>query len=200
MRTRARTPRLLSIVTAVLFVSVGPMSALPVASKAPPVELVELPGDFAVMVGWATDRFDQAGLQLPPLQFVYQHGDRTPCRDRDGLHHTVDDVNVIEICATEPSYPMQVMILHETAHAWADHSLTPERKTAFQEIRRWEHWRNYEEAAWHENGTEQTAEIMVWGLMDRPIRIVRILQTACDQLHAGYRILTDTNPLNTCEG
>ena len=46
------------------------------------------------------------------------------------------------------------MILHETAHAWTDHALTSQRKAAFRDLRRWEFWRNYDDADWHENGTE----------------------------------------------
>jgi hypothetical protein len=184
---------------AVVVVSAGPVTAGPPGAEAAQVELVALPREFVAMAEWATDRFERAALELPPLRFVYHHGDRTPCRDRDGLHHPVDGINVIEICTTEPSFPTRVMILHETAHAWTDHALTSQRKAAFQDLRGWEYWRNYEDADWHENGTEQAAEIMVWGLIDRPIRIVRIFQNTCDQLNAGYRTLTGTAPLNTCE-
>jgi hypothetical protein len=197
MDTPTRTSRLLAIVLAVtvLLTTTGPASDASPGQPAP-VAFVGLPDDFQSMAKWAIERFDQAGLELPPLRFVYHEGDRTPCLGRDGLHHSVDDVNIIEICATDPSFPIRVMILHETAHAWVHHSLTPERKAAFRELRGWEHWRNYGEAAWHENGTEQAAEIMVWGLIDRPIRIVRILQNDCDQLDTGYRTLTTSEPLN----
>ena len=91
------------------------------------------------------------------------------------------------------------MILHEIAHSWASVSLTEERKTDFQQLRGWQHWRDYEAAAWHENGTEQAAEIMVWGLIDRPMAIVRIYQTTCSDLDAGYRTLTGTAPLHGFE-
>jgi hypothetical protein len=88
------------------------------------------------------------------------------------------------------------MILHETAHAWIEHQLTPERKAAFRELRGWEHWRDYDAAAWHNNGTEQAAEIMVWGLIDRPLRMVRINQAGCGDLEAGYVTLTGQGPLH----
>ena len=162
----------------------------------PTLELVNMPADFAHMAWWAIDLFDQAGLELPPLRYVHHDGDRTPCSGRDGLHHEVDGVSVIELCATEAVFGVQVMVLHETAHAWADHSLTDERKLAFQELRGWEHWRNYQAAEWHENGTEQAAEIIVWGLIDRPIRMIRIDQTSCDDLTAGYLTLTGQAPLH----
>ena len=162
----------------------------------PTLELVNMPVEFATMAWWAIDLFDRADLELPPLRFIYHDGERTACRGRDGAHHEVDGVSVIELCATDAVYAVQVMVLHETAHAWAEHSLTDERKDAFQELRGWEHWRDYEAAAWHENGTEQAAEIMVWGLIDRPIRMVRIYQNSCDELSAGYQTLTGSSPLH----
>jgi hypothetical protein len=160
------------------------------------VEMVNMPAALADMAEWAVGLFDQAGLELPPVRFVHHGGDMDPCLGREGLHHSVDGVNVVEICATEASWPTQVMILHETSHAWTDGQLTPQRKAAFQELRGWEHWRDYEAAGWHNNGTEQAAEIMVWGLIDRPIRIARINQAGCDDLEAGYLTLTGQAPLN----
>lgn len=103
---------------------------------------------------------------------------------------------MIDICATEVGRPTRVMVLHETAHAWAAAALTPERKLAFQELRGWTHWRDYEAAPWHENGTEQAAEIMVWGLIDEPLRMARIYQTSCAELEVGYRVLTGADPLH----
>lgn len=172
------------------------MPVEPPALEAPAVELIDVPPELAEMVYWAVDLFDQAGLELPPMRVIHHAADREPCRGRDGMHHAVDGVGVIELCATEASFPTQVMILHETAHAWIDHQLTVEQKAEFQKLRGWEFWRDYEAAAWHENGTEQAAEIMVWGLIDRPLRMIRIYQASCDELEAGYLTLTGQAPLN----
>lgn len=162
----------------------------------PAVEFVDMPDELADMATWATGLFEQAGLDLPPLRFVHHGGDMAPCSGRGGVHRPQDGVNVIEICTDEISMVTEILILHETAHAWSDNSLTPERKAAFQAVRGWEHWRNYEAAGWHENGTEQAAEIMVWGLFDRPIEMVRIGQSSCDELEAGYLALTGDAPLH----
>jgi hypothetical protein len=166
-------------------------------TPAPPAfELVDMPPDVAAAASWATDLFAQAGFELPPLRYVF-HGDVSePCGDRPGMHHRVDGVNVIEICTADASMVMAVMLLHETAHAWIDHALTEERKAAFQRLRGWLYWRDYDAAAWHDNGTEQAAEIIVWGLIDRPMAMVRIDQNSCVELDAGYRILTGQAPLH----
>ena len=153
-----------------------------------------LPDEFQSIARWAIDLFDNAGLVLPPLRFVYHGDDDTRCKGRTGMHRIVDTTSIIEICTTTTGFPDQVMVLHELAHAWTHHRLPHERKAAFRRLRGWEHWRNYDAAPWHENGTEQAAEILVWGLLDRPINIVRIDQNSCDELLDGYRTLTTLEP------
>ncbi|HKX75576.1 MAG TPA: hypothetical protein VJR05_09320, partial [Acidimicrobiia bacterium] len=71
-----------------------------------------------------------------------------------------------------------------------------ERRLAFQQLRGWEYWNNYQEASWHENGTEQAADIIVWGLLDRPIKPIRITDNSCAELMAGYLTLTGRLPLH----
>ena len=191
---------MLSIVTGFGFVPATSIAVAPSVAVPEPADvavvMVDMPDHLREMAEWAVDLFEQADLDLPTLRFVHHMGATEPCRGRAGLHHVVDDVSVIEICATEADRATRVMILHETAHAWAAHDLAPERKSDFQELRGWTHWRDYEAAPWHENGTEQAAEIMVWGLIDEPLGMARIYQTTCSDLEAGYRALTGTAPLN----
>jgi hypothetical protein len=196
-----RLSRTVLAVTAILTGSVGDASAAtPVEGRGqerpPQVEFVDMPPEFEVAADWAIGLFDEAALDLPPIRYEFNGDAPGPCADRPGLRHSVEGVDVIEICTSEMSNATQGMILHETAHAWIEHNLTPERKAAFQELRGWTYWRNYEAAAWHENGTEQAAEIMVWGLIDRPLAMVRINQNSCDELDAGYRVLTGRAPLH----
>lgn len=159
------------------------------------VEFVDMPDAFRDMARWATDLFDEAGLELPAIRFEY-HGDTTSCNDREGTHRTIDDRSIIQVCRSQPGMVSAGMILHETAHAWAAWSLDDERKARFQLLRGWTHWRDHEAVRWHENGSEQAAEIIRWGLIDRPIRIVRINDNSCDDLDAGYRTLTGQPPLH----
>lgn len=198
---------LLRTLIGLVLVFTGTASAIPASQAAlgsapagpTQLEYVDMPGEVTHMAEWAIDLFDRAGLDLPPLRFVHHNGDTTACSGHPGLHHRVDGINVIEICTADISLPTQVMILHETAHAWADHALPDDRKAKFQELRGWEHWRAHDELAWHENGTEQAAEIMVWGLIDRPMAMLRIHQAGCADLDTGYRTLTGQAPLHGFE-
>lgn len=38
--------------------------------------------------------------------------------------------------------------------------------------------------------------MLVWGLIDRPVGIVTISDNSCDDLDAGYRVLTGQPPLH----
>lgn len=165
-------------------------------AEAAVVEVGGVPDAMVTMIDWATALFADADLSLPSMRFVHNGTDTGPCSGRVGMHHVVDGVSVVEICTADVGVATRIMILHETAHAWTEHRLTDEAREAFRELRGWEHWRDYAAAPWHENGTEQAAEILVWGLMDRPIRIVRIDQATCDDLLAGYRTLTGAEPLH----
>ena len=77
-----------------------------------------------------------------------------------------------------------------------DLAVSAENLAAFQELRGYEFWLNYDEALWHENGTEQAAEILVWGLVDRPMAMSRITDNGCDDLLAGFVTLTGQQPLH----
>jgi hypothetical protein len=151
------------------------------------------------MVVWAVGLFEEAGLRLPPLRFVHHGEERTPCLGRRGVHEYVNGRSTIHICTSEPGKVTEALVLHETAHAWAAHGLSDERKADIHSLRRWTYWRNHEEADWRENGSEQAAEMILWGLIDRPVRIVTINEHSCEDLDAGYRVLTGQPPLHGFE-
>lgn len=167
-----------------------------VVTAVDPVTFVDMPPEFVELANWATGLFEAAELDLPPMRFVYHGVDEQECGGYPGHHVVEGAVSVIELCRDEINLPVKVLVVHEIAHAWARHSLTDERRAAFQAVRGWEHWHDYEAAEWYENGTEQAAEIMVWGLLDQPIKIMRINDASCDQLDAGYRALTGDAPLH----
>jgi hypothetical protein len=182
-------PRTIVGAVAFIAITVGQFWVRADNDAPPALEFVGMPAEFVDVTHWAIDLFDQAELDLPPLRFTYHGPAGSPCSRRPGLHRQEDGVDVIKICTTDVSLA-EGLILHELAHAWLDHHLTEQRKAAFKELRGWTYWQNYEAAAWHQNGTEQAAEIMVWGLIDRPIEMIRLEQNSCAEMEAGFRTLT----------
>ncbi len=120
--------------------SLGVSSPSSVAAASMPdevmaVEMVDMPVELWDVADWAVGLFEEAGLDLPPIRFVHHGGATEPCQGRAGTHREIEGVSVIDICATEVGRPVQVMVLHETAHAWTAATLIPEPKLAFQELR-----------------------------------------------------------------
>lgn len=140
--------------------------------------------------------FVEAGLPLPPLTIRRHHHDLAPCNGNSGLHRTVGSGSVIDICTAETGGREARTILHELAHAWAFHFMTPQQRQAFQDVRGWTYWLDYDKAVWSENGAEQAAEIMVWALSDHHLPVIRIQHHTCADLRAGYLALTGREPLH----
>jgi hypothetical protein len=175
---------------------VAQSEARPALAGSGEVQFVDVPDEFTDMAYWAVDLFEEAGLQLPPMQFVYHGDDQGPCSGWHGAHRHVDGRSTIDICTSVSGNVTGALVLHETAHAWAAYELSDDRKADFQSLRGWTYWSNHQEADWHENGSEQAAEMMVWGLIDRPAGIITINNHSCADLDAGYRALTGQPPLH----
>ena len=160
------------------------------------VTFTDTPAEVQEMAEWALDLFDQAEMELPAIEFRFHGDDVSGCNGNEGLHRPRGELSIVEICTSVVGWSTQVMVLHELSHAWSEYSADADDLAAFQELRGYDHWLNYEEALWHENGTEQAAEILVWGLVDRPMDMARILDNSCDDLLAGYVTLTGDQPLH----
>lgn len=185
----------LAVFSVVAFGLASPGDGYP-AARLSPTEFVDMPEDFVDLATWAVDLFAQADLRLPPLRFVYHGDDATPCRGWRGAHHDDEGRSTVHICTSDPGKVTGATVLHEVAHAWTAAELPDESKAAFQALRGWTHWSDHGGTPWHENGTEQAAEILMWGLIDRPVGIVTIHDNDCDDLDAGYRTLTGQPPLH----
>lgn len=178
-------------------------SGLAVAAERPPagdpvdgVVLVDVAPELAELAQWSVGLFEEAGLDLPPITFIHHGDDTAPCSGWTGVHRHVDGHSTVDICTSEVGGTTPWLVLHETAHAWAAHDLDEGRRADFQALRGWTHWSNHDETPWHENGTEQAAEIISWGLIDRPAGVATIHDHSCDELDAGYRTLTGQPPLH----
>lgn len=188
--------QLLRSLAVVLVAGLGLVTAPSDDARPASVDYVDTPAEVVEMAEWALDLFDEAAMDLPPVEFRYHDGDLDECRGHQGLHRARPDHSVIDICADDLGWSTQVMLLHELAHAWSEHTATDGARARFQQLRGYDHWLDYEEAMWHENGTEQAAEILVWGLVDRPMAMSRIADNGCDDLLAGFVTLTGRQPLH----
>jgi hypothetical protein len=144
------------------------------------------------LVDWAVGLFDEAGLELPSVHFTASP-DFEDCLGRSGIARHQADRTDITLCGDRLGPAHDWLVLHELAHAFERHGLNDSRRAAFLELRGLAEWRKGD---WHDRGAEHAAEIIAWGLIDRPTRPGHIDQNSCDDLMAGYVTLIGEPPLH----
>ena len=183
-----------------LLPSADPVGTPAVAAVASPDPIVIATGfgpEQQSLIDWAVDLFGQADLPLPPVEFVHEPS-REPCKGRRGSHTVDQGRSLIRICTDGTGLADQILFVHELAHAWDRNALTDDRRAAFMALRGLHTWRGSDPNGedWLERGAEHAAEIMTWGLLDRPMMVVFIPDNTCADLLAGYETLTGQPPLH----
>ena len=178
---------------AISVVCVG--ASQPTAARGPAVTITGITPAQATLVEWAMALFATAELRLPDLGIV-GHDSTDACMGRNGMHVVDDGRSTIHICTRDAGRIQEFLFLHELAHAWDRANLSAERRLAFLEQRGLAEWNNLDTDQWHDRGGEHAAEIIAWGLIDRPVGIVRISGTSCVELLAGYVTLVGGPPLH----
>lgn len=133
---------------------------------------------------WALGRFEEAGLELPPVE-IHIHNDRSECNGLNGyLGGSQETGWVLHSCGVD------FTLLHELAHAWDNHSLDEETREKFLGIAQADTWNNDEN--WNLAGGEHAANVIAWALMDERINQTRTrpydynsMLRACDILTGG---------------
>ena len=137
--------------------------------------------------------YAEAGLELPHLDFEL-HPDGEACHGGRGYY--MGDGSTIRICIPDTGAVAQPVYLHEIAHAWDARTLSDDRRATFLDQRGLHKWWDDGSAPWYTFGAEQAAQIVMWGLIDRPISVATIPDSGCAELQAGYHLLTGRRPLH----
>ena len=142
-------------------------------------------------VEWALRRYRAAGLQGMPALDVYLH---TPHEECHGYLATFQEGR-IDLCTGESSEPYARKIaLHEFAHAWATVNVDTVVRERFLQLRHLTAWNDFS-LPWKERGTEQTAEIIAWGLGEGEVTPLLPLPIALDDLAEAFTLLTGRAPI-----
>ena len=106
--------------------------------------------------------------------------------------------NQLDVCnqgdrRTEPIHT----ILHELAHAWSFEYLPKDVVEEFTADRVLDAWRDAD-ARWWQQGQEQAAEVVAWGLTndEEPFNSIWVIGEQCEQLSAAFAFLTGIDPLH----
>lgn len=111
----------------------------------------------------AIRRFDDAGLELPPLHVVFRDPSDDECHGALGYFSSSRDVWEISVCSEIDS-----VYEHELAHAWERANLTDaqrRRYTAFRGLPTWSD-QDYE---WNQRAVEDVAFVIQQGLAGLPL-------------------------------
>ncbi|MDJ0665358.1 MAG: hypothetical protein QNJ75_12475 [Acidimicrobiia bacterium] len=144
---------------------------------------------------WTHDLFSTAGLEFPRAAVEFHDNEEACGGARGRAYFTDENLTTIVVCATHDNPAVEETwrkrtLLHELSHAWIDQNVIDENLSSFTELRGLEEWSS-REVNWEHRATEHAAEILMWGMQDGDYNIdFRIDGTSCDELSAGYELLT----------
>jgi hypothetical protein len=148
------------------------------------------------LVAWALERFTSVGLAPPPVSHV-TFPPTAACEEGfSGMSYHTDTGGNIDVCTSSmqlvdqrggrvPLAPRRT-ILHELGHLWASAYVDARTRRAFVDLLHLEAWSG---VGWESSGSEQAAEILMWGLMDTQIE-PRVPDITCDEEIAAFTLLT----------
>ena len=191
------------LVVALLSIGGSPSSGEAVARAMVEVEVETSPiaieaatPEQEAMVEWALARFAEAGLELPPMTITFSPS-TAGCRGFIGYYSRA--ASQLDICnagglRTEPIHT----VIHELAHAWSFAQLPSEDRQRWSQHRGLDSWHD-DTVAWWQQGKEQAAEVVAWGLMSdtEPFSNRWVMSEQCEDLAVSFRLLTGIDPLNT---
>jgi hypothetical protein len=142
------------------------------------------------LIEWSVERYETAGLELPPTQVHFSNEDG--CGGFVGT--TIE--GRIDLCVrlAMEAGPQRI-VLHELAHAWAGSNLDEATKDRFDQLRGLSHWADASDT-WKRRGSEQAAEIIAWGLGDGTMLPLIDGDTDPAALTEAFRLLTGADPLS----
>jgi hypothetical protein len=157
-----------------------PVSDGPPAWHEPRITFVDQPTTKAQdIIVWAVGLYRDAGLQLPDLKISFP----VICSGKGALYHV--GKSSIDFCRINKN-----RALHEFAHAWDDTSGAVDR-AAFLELRGLNVWWGGTETPSAEQGAEQLADIIAWGLTGCETRNVpQIPNNSVSELTRAFAMLT----------
>lgn len=158
------------------------------------VEAIDVAGvteDQMRVLLWALDLFEQADMVLPTFRMTSEHEDA--CDGYAAVVSSTAQVPHVRVCTPRTGPSLEWVVLHELGHIWAERHVDADHQALFLAVRSLAAWRSDVRA---ESGTEQAADVIVWALMDRPVRPIHLLDMSCIELGVAHRALTGERPLN----
>jgi len=182
-----KLPTILPLIAALLFSSAP--AAQPSSTTNATIELAN-PAQVE-MAEWALGRFAAAGLELPPLTIRFVGPDLAACDGSRARAYLDHDPIEVRICWND-----QLIVLHELAHVWEADNVPADQHEPFMEMREGvEAWAS-REVAWEARGREHAANVIAWGLLERPYPVSQTYPNDSASMIEAFRFLTNTDPIH----
>jgi len=161
------------------------------------VEIYNAAGRQLDLVAWALEAFDNADLERPRVERVTFPPTLACSRGFTGIASHGETASRIELCLTvevltgTTEFPLAARraALHELAHVWIRGFVDEFVQDTFIAMQGLDAWTGAE--TWQDNGSEQAAELLMWGLMDTPI-VPRLPGSSCESRAAAFGLLAGT--------
>lgn len=154
------------------------------ATEAAQLSLINASVEQTELVTEAIAQFEDAGLDLPPLEIEF-HDDDARCKGFEGIHRPAPRDQLVEADRILMCNRMKIILLHELAHAWKHHNLSEETRAAFAEHWDLDNW-NDMAAAWGDRAVERAAHTIAFTLNQHDPNVsAGVLRYLC-----GYELLT----------
>jgi len=139
---------------------------------------------------WAVERYETAGLVLPSLNIEFVGPDQIACGGVPARTY-FEETPTVKMC-----WNNEFMLLHELAHVWVEQNVPPTDRDSFtamrDDVRGWAGT----EVPWSERASEHAANIIAWGLQEKPYLISRTYPNDKDSLLEAFEFLTGSEPLH----
>lgn len=132
---------------------------------------------------WALSTFAEAGLHVT-IREIHLHDDESACGGRAGTFAPA--ALRIDVCRVR-----EKVILHELAHAWAHEHLSLVQRARYVSLGGFDSW-NDPQTGWADRASEDAADTIAWGLMERPIHMPST-PGPLTEINDRYRLLTGTD-------
>lgn len=143
------------------------------------------------MAVWALDRFEAAGLDLPPVVITFPGRDQTLCGGAPARAFPTAEQAEVKVCWNDA-----FIVLHELAHIWEAHRIDDTRRQEFSSLRDGVTAWASQDVSWDQRGIEHAANVIAWGLLEDPYPISRTYPNDPESMIDAYRLLTGSDPLH----
>ena len=139
---------------------------------------------------WALERYEMAGLALPPLTIVFAGQDQAAC-DGPPARTYFGEIPTVKMCWND-----RFILLHELGHVWVGQNVAAADHVAFMQMRDDVRVWAGTEVPWSQRASEHAANVIAWGLLENPYPVSRTYPNDRESLLEAFEFLTDREPLH----